>query len=79
MENKKERDRVKEINKVCKSVIKLQDSDFEELEKMIEQQERYSHPFKNKTAGKLNDTGNHNRKVMEALKSLRNVILGWED
>ncbi len=68
------RDALKEINKVCKSVLKLQDSDFEEIEKMIEGQEKYSHPLKCKTAKRINDTGRHNRKVMNALKQLKNIL-----
>lgn len=74
MNEKKQRDGIKEINKVCKSVLKLQESDFEEVEKMIEQQERYTHPLKCKTAGEFNELGNHNRRVMNALKQLKETI-----
>lgn len=70
----KDREGINEINKVCKAVLKLQDSDFEEVEKMYKEQEGYVHPLTMATAGRQHALGEYNRKVVEALKSLRDTI-----
>lgn len=65
---------IEKINKVCNAASKLQDTDFEEVEKMCEEQEHYSHPFKQATAQRQHALGDHNKKVLAALKNLRDVI-----
>ncbi|OBZ08914.1 hypothetical protein A8L34_22435 [Bacillus sp. FJAT-27264] len=69
-----ERNSIREINKVCKAVLKLQDGDFVEMEGVYKGQESYSHPLKNATAAKQNQLGAYNRRVTEALKNLRSVL-----
>jgi len=78
MNEDKKRDGIKEIHKMCKAILKLQDSDFEEVEKMIEEQERYSHPLKCYSAKKLNEIGNHNSKIINMLKQLKEIITKGE-
>jgi hypothetical protein len=41
---------------------------------MAKEQTEYIHPLKMATASKLNDTGDHNFKVIEALQNLKTVI-----
>ena len=77
--SEKPRNGVKEINKVCKSVLKLQHSDFEELNSVITQQNEYNHPLKMGTVGWQRDLGNHNQRVLDALITLRSVILEGKD
>lgn len=69
-----ERNSINEVNKVCKAVLKLRDRDITEVEKMYKEQEGYCHPLKNATAKKHNDIGRHNKKVVYALKALRDAI-----
>ena len=70
----KPRDGIKEIEKVCIAVMKLKDSDFVTTEAMYTEQLEYTHPFKHGTANRQHRLGEHNRKVIEALKNLREVI-----
>lgn len=73
-----ERNGINEINKVCKSVMKLQDSDFEEIEKAYKNQLAYISPLKMATTSKQHMLGEHNEKVIIALKVLRDVIKDGE-
>jgi len=41
---------------------------------MYKEQLDYTHPFKHATARRQHDFGEHNRKVNEALKNMREVI-----
>ena len=71
----KERNGINEINKACKSVIKLTDEDFMAVEEVIKGQLEYTHPFKMATAKSQHDLGEYNTRVVKALKNLRSVIL----
>jgi hypothetical protein len=79
MKKPTERDGIKEINKVCKAVLKLQDSDFEQVEKMYKEQASYCHPLKHATASKQHALGEHNKKVVLALKALSDTIKAGTD
>ena len=70
----KERNSINEVNKVCKAVLKLTDEDFAAAEDMAKAQTTYFHPFKMTTARIQYELGDHNLRVLTALKSLRNVI-----
>lgn len=65
---------IDKINKICFSVAKLTASDFEEVRAMAKEQASYTHPLKNATAGKYQELGNHNIKVLDALQNLQTVI-----
>lgn len=62
------------IDKVCKSVLELRESDFEEMEIIYKEQKAYCHPFKNATAKRQHRLGEHNEKVIVALKALCEAI-----
>lgn len=79
MKKQTERDGVKEIEKVCIAVLKLQDSDFEEMGKVYTEQEKYTHPLKMATANRQHALGMHNRKVTQALKNLQDTIRAGVD
>ena len=69
-----ERNGAKEINKVCRLVMRLKDEDFLEMEGVIRSQLGYSHPFKMATAKKQHELGEHNKGVLDALKNLKDLI-----
>lgn len=71
----KERNPINEINKVCKSALKLQDSDFVAMEEVITQQDEYNSPLKMATTIRQGKLAEHNRRVIAKLKELREVIL----
>lgn len=74
MSEKKPRDGVKEIEKVCISVMKLQDADFMAVSEVIEGQAEYNHPLKNGTANRQHQLSAHNQRVTEKLIELREII-----
>lgn len=74
----KKRNGIKEINKVCLSVMELTDEDFAQVREMAEKQSGYTHPFKNATAQKQHELGDHNTRVVNALFDLRDIIRGNE-
>lgn len=67
-------DSIQKVNKVCKAVKNLTEEDFKAVLDMAKEQTEYIHPLKMATASKLNDTGNHNFRVIEALQNLKTVI-----
>lgn len=70
----KERDGVNEINKVCKAVISLFDSDFIAMDEVIKSQEEYNHPLKMGTVTRQQELAKHNRAVVRKLAELREII-----
>ena len=72
----KKRDGIEKINKICENVLRLTDSDFEQVRIMAEEQSNYTHPLKNATAQKQHKLGDHNTRVINALYTLREVIKG---
>ena len=71
---KKERDGVKEIEKICKNILKLQDEDFVLIDEIVQDQCNYSHPLKMATVRQQHDLGEYNDRVMVALKNLQEVL-----
>jgi hypothetical protein len=67
-------DSIQKVNKVCKAVKNLTEEDFKAVLDMAKEQTEYIHPLKMATASRLNDTGTHNFKVVEALQNLKAVI-----
>lgn len=65
---------INKINKICSGVLSLTDSDFDAVYDMAEKQLNYIHPLKNGKAHDLNNKGEHNMRVLEALKNLRDTI-----
>lgn len=65
---------IQKVNKVCKAVKNLTEEDFKAVLDMAKEQTEYIHPLKMATASKLNDTGDHNFRVIEALQNLKTVI-----
>lgn len=77
--SEKVRSGVREINKVCKAVLRLQHSDFEELHSIINQQNEYNNPLKMGTSVWQGNLANHNQQVLDALIALRSIILAGKD
>lgn len=71
----KERNPIREINKVCKAALKLQESDFTAMEEIITQQSEYNSPLKMATNIRQSKLSEHNRRVVDKLKELREVII----
>lgn len=67
-------DSIQKVNKVCKAVKNLTEEDFKAVLDMAKEQAEYIHPLKMATASRLNDTGDHNFRVIEALQNLKTVI-----
>jgi len=68
-------DSITKINKICKSVLALSKADFSAIDKMAQEQSTYIHPFKGETQAMFSELGNHNQRVLAALKNLHDVIL----
>lgn len=75
----KERSSINEVNKVCKAVLRLTDEDFSEVEAMAKAQAAYSHPFKMATADRQQEHGDHNLRVLAALRNLYAVLRAGEE
>ena len=67
------------INDICLSVLKLTDDDFKEVETAILSQKSYSHPLKNATVKWQHDLAEHNQRVLDAVRNLKNVIEQGKD
>lgn len=63
------------IIKICKSISKLTEADFAEMQKIIQGQSGYIHPLKNATANKLHSLANHNENVLSKLKEVHQIII----
>lgn len=63
------------IIKICKSISKLTESDFEEMQSIIERQAGYIHPLKNAIANRLHGLANHNESVLSKLKEVYKIII----
>jgi len=70
----KERNGIKEIEKVCRVILKLQENDFVEMRKVALQQYEYTHPLKPSTAHWQHELGCHNLKVLDALENLQKIL-----
>ena len=75
----KTRDGIEKINKVCAAVLKLTDADFDQAKGMAEGQSNYLNPLKPATSHRQNQLGDHNIRVLNALRVLREVISGGAD
>jgi hypothetical protein len=71
---KKPRDGVKEIEKVCKAVLKLQYEDFIAMDKVAQEQSEYTNPLKMATVKWQHELSIHNKRVMVALRNLQKAI-----
>lgn len=76
---KQERDVVKEIFKISKLVLAITDEEFEELEKMAQEQCDYVNLLKCETTAKQHALGEHNKKMIACLKELKNTILSGKE
>lgn len=65
---------MEKINRICKAVLKLTEEDFGEVEKIIEQQCTYNHSLKNGTVIWQRELAEHNTKVLEKLRELKDTI-----
>lgn len=70
----KKRNGIKEINKVCELVLKLTDNDFAEMWEVVLQQMEYNNPLKTATTHWQYELSQHNKKVLEILQQLREVL-----
>lgn len=67
-------DSISKVNKICKSILKLTDEDFETVRNMANDQLNYIHPLKGAKQLKINKTGEYNYQVLAILKTLRQTI-----
>lgn len=63
------------IIKICKSISKLTESDFAEMQTIIEGQSGYIHPLKHATANRMHNLANHNENVLSKLKEVHQIII----
>lgn len=66
---------IERVNRICKAVLKLTDEDINAVEIMAQEQSGFTHPLKQDKQAHYNDLGNHNVKVINALKDLRGVLV----
>ena len=70
---------ISKVNNLCQKILLLTDEEIGECEEMANKQYAYNHPLKCATAGRYHDLGEHNLKVIIALKYLREVIKEGEN
>ena len=70
----KERDGIKEVEKVCEAILKLQTEDFIMMDEIAQGQCNYNSPLRIATARWQNELGVHNKQVIEILKNLHGVL-----
>lgn len=66
---------MKNIHSICRKVAKITDAEIAEVEQMAQDQSGYVHPLKMATAGRVQNAGNHNQRVIAKLRELRDTIL----
>lgn len=69
-------DSISKVNKICEDVLGLTQSDFQAVEQMAAEQAGYAHPLKFGTQAKFNELGEHNKRILAALKQLKVAIEG---
>ena len=62
------------FNKIGKLILNLTDSDFDEINSIIDSQLNYCHPLKMATQGKHNKLGRQNKKVIESILKLKKIL-----
>lgn len=62
------------IYKICEDVLKITDTEVNELREIARNQLAYNHPFKMATARRQHALGQHNNKVLDKLLELKEVI-----
>lgn len=70
----KKHDAVNIVYKISELIRQLTDEDFKEFEDIIQQQEAYNHPFKMGTAIRQRELAEHNKKMVNCLKELRELV-----
>lgn len=73
METKKH-DPVNVVYKISELVRQLTDDDFKEFEETIKQQEEYYNPLKMGTVNKQRQLAEHNKKMVNCLKELKELV-----
>ena len=68
-------DSIEKVNEVCKLALSLTDEDLKAVDEMSNEQAGYLHPFNGEKQAKFNDLGNHNQKVLDAVKNLREILI----
>ena len=71
---KKSPNGISKINRICKSILKLTESDFAEAIKMADGQAEYISPLKPAFTAQQNEMGKRNANIISSLYSLRTLI-----
>jgi mevalonate kinase len=69
---------VEKVNKLCRSVLELTEQDLQAVDTIAQEQASYTHPLKVAKQAKVNELGNHNQRVLSALRNLRQVLIDGE-
>ncbi|MEG0541743.1 MAG: hypothetical protein RR528_05400 [Angelakisella sp.] len=65
---------MKKIENIANDVLKITESDIEEVRATISEQESYCHPMKMATARWQHELAVHNKAVLDAILNLKAVI-----
>lgn len=71
----KKKDVVNIIYKISQLILSISDADFKELEEMIENQKEYYNPLKMETTNKQHKLAEHNKKMVNCLKDLKQILI----
>lgn len=74
----KKHDSVNVIYKISQLTLSLTDEDFEELQEMIEGQKNYFSPLKPQTMHEQHELGEHNQKMIDCLKELKQILIAGD-
>ncbi|HTI94720.1 MAG TPA: hypothetical protein VL727_29215 [Puia sp.] len=65
---------IKKVDRICRAIMKLTDEDFTAVEEMAAEQQAYMHPLKYATAARINDLGDHNKRMAKGLRIMKKQI-----
>lgn len=71
---RKEEDAENQIYIILEKILEITPDEIKEIEDICNEQLNYSHPFKMATAEKQHKLGEYNKKVLDKLLALKNIL-----
>ncbi len=73
------RDIVKVIYQISQKTMSITDDELKEMQEMTDAQKNYVNPLKCAKQARLHAMGEHNQKVIDLIKQLRDLLLSDKD
>lgn len=69
------RDVIKVIHNISQQIMSITDDELADLQKMVDKQNDYINPLKPATSAKIQNIGEHNQKMLDLIKALRDLLI----